>query len=81
MRLLPTHLNACPPKPRRGRIECSLFALLLLLAAAFLLQYKNALAATNWTDLARVAVTGAVPLATDTNAAPTRFYRALVPVP
>ncbi len=50
-------------------------------APSFLLQYKDSLAATNWTDLARVAATGAVTVATDTNAAPARFYRAVVPVP
>ncbi len=45
------------------------------------LQYRDTLAPTNWTDLARVAVTGAVTAVSDTNAAPQRFYRALVPVP
>ena len=48
-------------------------------ATTFLLQYRDTLSATNWTDLARVAVTGGVTVATDTNAAPSRFYRALVP--
>ncbi len=42
------------------------------------LQYRDTLAPTNWADLARVAVTGAVTVATDTNTAPSRFYRALV---
>ena len=37
------------------------------------------LSPANWTDLARVAVTGAVTVATDTNVVPARFYRALVP--
>ncbi len=48
-------------------------------ATSFLLQYRDTLAATNWTDLARVAVTGAVTVVTDTNAAPCRFYRAVIP--
>jgi len=54
---------------------------MFLVALAFLIQYKYSLAATNWTDLARVAVTGAMTLATDTNFAPTRLYRAIVPAP
>ena len=35
--------------------------------------------ATNWTDLRLFSVTGAVTVATDTNAVPCRFYRAVIP--
>ncbi|HPC23542.1 MAG TPA: hypothetical protein PK920_13800 [Phycisphaerae bacterium] len=63
-----------------GRFILAL-AIMFLVALAFLIQYKYSLAATNWTDLARVAVTGAMTLATDTNFAPTRLYRAIVPAP
>ncbi len=48
-------------------------------APSFLVQYKDSLAATNWTNLRLCAVTGAVTVATDTNAAPARFYRAVIP--
>ena len=48
-------------------------------APSFRLQFLDSLSVTNWTDLARISVTGAVTVALDTNTAPTRFYRALVP--
>ena len=66
-----------PPGPGTNAVDLAISS-----DAEFLqLQYTDTLSPTNWNDLARVAVTGAVTLVTDTNVAPSRFYRAVVPVP
>ncbi len=77
---VPAH---APPALALARVATNAFAVAVSSpdAPSFLLQYRDTLAPTNWTDLRLCAVTGAVTVVTDTNAAPTRFYRALVPVP
>ncbi len=75
---VPAH---APPALALARAATNAFAVAVSSADAqtFLLQYRDTLAPTNWIDLARFAVTGAVTVVTDTNAAPARFYRVVVP--
>ncbi len=68
---------AAPPGPGTNAVSIAVASD----AETLMIQYRDTLAATNWTNLRLCAVTGAVTVATDTNSAPTRFYRAVVPVP
>ena len=48
-------------------------------ALSFRVEYKDSLTNVAWDNLGTYSRTGAVTVATDTNAAPCRFYRAVIP--